>query len=370
MVVRCTNSATGNSQASPPQIHPISPTSKSTPMNRQFPPEIIQLIVNASLKPYDVFESPATDAKMRYSLRKSYALLNSTWRGATQAELVKWVEIRTEDWAKKFLEFAEQRGGSVDGVKDMFVYSAHFTDARTLAKLLRCVPQLINFYVYGGSVDIYDLAQLQKLRRLELDNCSIVGTPSSSQRRLSQLQRLSIRDCPFEDSALQFLTPTFLPQLRRVDTPGLSIMAPLIPQLEIINARSGYGDFHLLARAKSLLLLPLPHSADKRLDMLANLPSLPPFLYPVIPPYNAVDASEELADALEDLLGTKKSGLRVILLKEYGIDDSIRSLIQRFEERGVRVQLVDLDFEGAIIEMEEIRANEKRAAEAAEARRR
>ena len=284
-------------------------------------------------------------------------------------ELVKWVEIRTEDSAEEFLEIAEQRGGTLGGVKDMYVDSEYFADASsTLAKLLRCAPQVVNLYVYGGSVDVYDLAQLQQLRRLRLFNCSVLGSPSSSLLHLPQLQRLELFDCRFDDSALHFLTPNILPQLRRVDVDGLNIIAPLIQQLEFINYASDELNYTLLSRAKSLLLLPLPVSPEERLDMLAKLPSLPPFLHAAIPSYddsNYLNPYEELVEALEDLLETKKSGLRVILVNDYRIDDSIKSLIPRFQERGIRVQLVDgeLDFDGAIVEMEKIRAKEKRASE-------
>lgn len=75
---------------------------------------------------------------------------------------------------------------------------------------------------------------------------------------------------------------------------------------------------------------------------------------------------------MEALLEAKKSGLRVILLNDYEIGDSIDVLIQQFQARGVRVLLVDKDlyFEGAIVEMEKIRAKEKRVEEEAGARRR
>ena len=253
------------------------------------------------------------------------------------------------------------------GVKNLCVNSAYFTDASTLAKLLRCAPQVTNLYIIRGWVDIHDLARLQQLRRLEMISCSIVGSPPSSLLRLPHLRRLAIHNYPLGDSALLLLTPAFLPQLRHLDFDNFRTVAPLIPQLEIVNCVSGRFDYTLLSRAKSLLLLPLPHYAHERLDMLAKLPSLPPFLHIHVPPYALGGYLEtDLVQALEDLLKTKKSGLRVILLNDYEIDDGIRSLFQRFEERGVRVQLVDeeLDFEGAVIEMRKIRMEEKRAAEA------
>ena len=342
-------------------------------MNRQFPPEIVQLIVKASLDRYDLLDYYHSDPKLRhrYATLKSYSLLNSTWCGASHAELVKWVEIRTDNSAIRFLELVQLSGGTLGGVKDMSVYSADLTDASTLAKLLRCTPQVSSLYVSDASVDIEDLAQLHQLRRLRLGECSIVGSLSSSLLRLPHLRQLSLVACPIDESALHFFTPAFLPQLRRVDTDDLDSLAPLAQQLEIIIDYSHDRHYAILARAKSLLLLAPPFHVNKRLDMFAKLPSLPPFLHAAIPPYDFSynpDAEQELVEALEYLLETEKSGLRVILLDDYGIDDSIKSVIQQFMERGVRVQMVDDDLyfnDGAVEEMDKIRAEEQRASEAA-----
>ena len=248
-------------------------------MNRQFPPEIIQLIVEASLDPYDVFTSPAQDLKMRYSTLKAHSLLNSIWRGVSEPLLVQWVELRTEILAKRFLKFVEQRGGSVDGARELFVGLEVLMDRSTLPKLLRSTPFLTNLFLAGGLIDIGDLAPLQQLRRLVLDRCLIVGSPSSSLLRLPQLQRLHIVDCHVQDSAAHFLTPASLPQLRHFETDDLDILAPLAQQLEIITNNSYNVDYTLLACAGSLLLLPLPLNTDERLDMLSTLRSLPPFLH-------------------------------------------------------------------------------------------
>ena len=355
------------SQSLTAPVHPFSATSKSTPMNRQVPPEIIQLIVEASLDHSDIFGPSFYGPQPRYATLRSCSLLNSAWCGASQAELVKWVLIRTEDSAIRFLELAEQRGGTLDGVKDMFVQSQYFTDASTFAKLLRCAPQLINLRVGCGSVDIVDLAQLQRLRRLELVGCSIVGSPSSSLLHLPQLQRLEINNCRVSDSARHFLTPTFLPQLRHLDVENFDSVAPLIPQLESITSAYVTQNYTLLSTATSLLLLSLPRQPVARRAMLSKLPTLPPFLHLKF----GRDWREGVV-AMEALLEAKKSGLRVILLNDYEIGDSIDVLIQQFQARGVRVLLVDKDlyFEGAIVEMEKIRAKEKRVEEEAGARRR
>ena len=97
--------------------------------------------------------------------------------------------------------------------------------------------------------------------------------------------------------------------------------------------------------------------------MLSNVPTLPPFLHIAFPLSSRLD--NEVAFALQELLEAENPGLRIILLNDHGIDDSIKSLIQRLSERRIRVQMVDMDmdFDGAIEEMYRIRAKEQRAAE-------
>ena len=97
--------------------------------------------------------------------------------------------------------------------------------------------------------------------------------------------------------------------------------------------------------------------------MLTKLPSLPPFLHTDIC-YHPTD-HHDLVLALEDLLSTKKAGLRVIFLNDYGIDDAIEPLIKRFQERGIRVERTGYNtgFAEAIVRMQEIIGKEKRAAE-------
>ena len=82
----------------------------SLAMDRQFPPEIVQLIVEASLDPYILFQY-ANVFKARYSILKSYSVLNSTWRAFSEPLLYRWVDLSSEELALKFLEIAEERGG-------------------------------------------------------------------------------------------------------------------------------------------------------------------------------------------------------------------------------------------------------------------
>ena len=270
----------------------------------------------------------------------------------------------------KFLEMAERRGGMVEGVRDLCVSARKIGDSSALRRLLKSTPHVLNLLCHGGTIMVGDLARLQMFRRLELVYIDVIGSPSSSLLCLPNLQRLSMTDVTLEDSPSHFLTPAFLPRLRHIDTDDLGSFAPLIAQLEIIGCDSdysGYADYTLLSRAKSLLLLPLSRYPGDRFAMFSNLPSLPLFLHIDFTWYTHIGVDHEVPIALEELLEAKNSGLRVILLNDHGINDSSRSLIQRLEERGIRVQLLDeyRNFDGAIVEMEKIRAEEKRAVEEA-----
>ena len=89
-------------------------------MDRQFPPEIVQLIGVASLEPYDSFSFQHGIRPRRYATLKSYSFLNSTWRGISEQLLYRWVVLESDELALKFLETAEERG-EIEGVRDLSV---------------------------------------------------------------------------------------------------------------------------------------------------------------------------------------------------------------------------------------------------------
>ena len=70
-------------------------------MDRQFPPEIVQVIVEASLDPYDVFQL-GESLKARYFTLRSYSRLNSAWRGTSEPLLYRWVVLVSEELALNF----------------------------------------------------------------------------------------------------------------------------------------------------------------------------------------------------------------------------------------------------------------------------
>ena len=161
-------------------------------MNRQFPPEIVQLIVEASVNSYDILIPWANVFRTRCAILRSFSLLNSTWYGASQPELIKAVVLIAEESAAMFLQMAARRGGTVEGVRGLYVSAVCDGDSSTLPKLLKATPHLINLCCYGGTMDFSDLAHLQRLRRLELVSIDVAGSPSSWLLCLPHLQRLYI----------------------------------------------------------------------------------------------------------------------------------------------------------------------------------
>lgn len=336
----------------------MSTTSARIQASHQLPPEIIPLIVEASLDPYDNGYFSKSDSKLRYSILKPYCLLNSTWGAFSQPKLLEWVDIHTEESANKFLEIAEQMG---EMVKELSVEYA-FESGENPSKLLRSTPGLVKLSLKSATVDASDLAGLHHLRRLNLQQCGIAGPPVSSLLCIPQLEEMSIYQGHLIDSPSYFLTPAFLPRLRRLHHVDfwLTQFRRSVPQLELFDAEWFAPAYDLLVHT-SLLLLPLPYFSEDRVAMFSHLPRIPPFLF-----LDRV-TMEHVQEALEDLLTSKKTGLRVLFVRGDGLDAASDSLIKQLVERGVRVEreTEDLRYDLVIPKMEKILAEEKRAKEVA-----
>ena len=335
-----------------------------TATDRQFPPEIIQLIVDASLDPFDFFHHNWVEAKRRYRILTKYSLLNSTWQSASALSLHKIVIIYTEEQALSFLDSLEMKGGIIGEFRDLRI-SLDGADRSDLARILRSSRKAVNVSLEYGMVSIDDLAHLQQLRRLETHELELVGSPASASLSLPSLRRLQLIAVSLSPSAAHFLTPPFLPQLRQLELHHVQASVDsLIPQLEAFSITS--SNKQSLSGAKSLQLLQFPESNDDRLAVLSELPSLPPFIYInyVFEHWREVSAQETI-DALQQLLESTKKGLRVILLRDNGEEDAVDALIQQLEGRAIRVVREEqiFDFDGAILAMERILAEEERVVE-------
>ena len=333
-------------------------------MDRQFPPEIIQLIVEGSLDPYDLFHLDWTELESRYKILKKYSLLNWTWQGASAPSLHKLVVIETEEQVASFLDQLDAKGGIIGGIRDLRI-SLDGADRSDMARILRSARGAVNVSLNYAMVSIDDLAHFQQIRRLQLYQVKVVGSPASSSLSLPSLRRLTSCQSSILPSAAYFLTPSFLPQLRHLELYDVQdSVDPLIRQLEAVSNKSSNNPS--FSGAKSLQLLQFPESNDDQFTVLSELPVLPSFvsINYVLEHWREVPA-QEIIDALEQLLESTKDGLRVVMLRDIGIDESVEALIQQLKRRGIRVVREEqiLDFDRAIRAMERVLAEEKRAEE-------
>ena len=184
-------------------------------MQRQFPPELIQLIVKASLDPVSSIDSD--NHRLRYAILKSYSRLNSTWFAISQPVLYESVILDSYRALEILLALTEEKGGEIRGVKEMKV-SGLGTDSRgRLGNLLGCVGRdLERLSINNGSLQIAALPRMDGLRRL------VTRTPALS---LPSLRYLEMRQIFIQDPAA-FFSIDFLPalvslSLRRIKTSQL-----------------------------------------------------------------------------------------------------------------------------------------------------
>ena len=338
-------------------------------MDRQFPPEIIQLIVEASLDPYDVFNLNGLELNRRYKTLTKYSLLNSTWQGASAPSLHKMVNIHTKEQASSFLDLLEKKGGIIGGIRDLSI-SVYGGDRSDIARILRSATGVANVSIDYGMVSVDDLAHLQQVRRLELYTLELVGSAASSSLSLPSLRRLVLFSVLISPSAAHLLTPSFLPQLRQLGLYAVEdSVDALIPQLEAISF--GPTNDRSLSAATSLQLLLLPYEPIPRLRILSDLPTLPPFLAFNCENQVPGPLAQRLHSTLTQLLTSTKTGLRVILLlaqnwEDEGEGDELDGLIEQGKRQRIRVvqeNFLGSNFNTAIRAMERILAEEKRAAE-------
>ena len=341
-------------------------------MDSQFPPEIIQLIVEASLNPYDPFTSTCVVSRQRYSILKKYSLLNSTWRGVSDPLLYEWVALGLVESVEKLCEVASGRGGCIVGVKSLRV-SFGSVDSDRLASILRCAPLLVNLDIMGDGLDIDDLVPLQHLRRVSFYDTEIVDSAPLSSPHLPSLRYMTLFESVVFPSASQFLTTSFLPHLRHLELIEMETptdIARMLPQLEALafmpaERYTTDGDaYEALCPSQSLLLLDTPFDSEVRHLLLSRIASFPPFLFLNSEWGDAYNFTRELLDLVEEIRETKEEGPRVILLSTQGgtVREELLQLAPRLKEWGIRVEREDsMDFARAIIKMEKILEEEKRA---------
>ena len=189
------------------------PLPKSLTMDRQFPPEIIQLIVKASLARYDPVPYTFFTSNQRYTILKNYSLLNSTWRAFSEPLLYKLVVIESEETALLLLKVADTRGGSLDYVRDFRICGIELDD--DARRIFSVVPAVVDLFLYDCAINLDDLAHLKQIRRLNMVNVADIG--SSSTLLLPSLRHLSLCECYPSPTAPFIFTRSSLPQLRHLE---------------------------------------------------------------------------------------------------------------------------------------------------------
>ena len=233
-------------------------------MNIEIPPELVELIVKASLEPYNPvsFDSDPND---RYSTLKSYSLVNSTWSCFSTPLLYEYVVITTASASLVFFDTweAKVKDGRVPEVRSMRLEGT--LGFNRTARLLEYVGRSLETLALQVDVDVEDFAPLQKLKRLFLSSLALVSqvdfVPTFS---LPLLAHLDCSDVLFRNSSTPFFNPTFTPSLRalflhRISAASLVELdagfAQTVPTLQCMSVDSLHVYQTVLPLASNLLLI-------------------------------------------------------------------------------------------------------------------
>ena len=325
-------------------------------MDRQFPPEIIELIVKASLDPF--ITAHWDSCFNHYSTLKNYSLLNSTWREICKPSLYKVVVLHSERAASEFVRVAAGQGGAIGGVELMDIWCGAWNDKRPTA-LLQCVPQLQSLILHDALFHAVDLTTLHRLTNLTLVGCTVA--PPSPATRLP-IRHLRTTSYTPSTSSRSLLTPDVLPYLRELDfTDTYSVdFTALVPQLSALQL-NGESLVHSFPLALSPRLLSLLTTDFNRL--LPSLNSLPPFLL-----LRAAFRVRHLVQALQYHVANPKTGVKTIFVdchydEKSGNVTEVNQLIVELGSKGIVVELGRFTFSEAIRRMDAILLTEKQAAE-------
>lgn len=232
-------------------------------MGISIPPELVALIINASVDPYDPvsFDSSPAD---RYTTLKSYNLVDSTWKAFSEPLLYEYVVIGTASASLAFIDACEAKGGGLTVVRSMrLIGNLGFNRA---ARLLECVGgELENLALHSVVIDVQDLAPLQRLKRLFLAALSFQAAvdlvPTFS---LPLLAHFDCSNVLLRNSSTPFFNPTFTPALRAVSLHRISAaslpeldegFSQTIPTLHHMSVDSPHVYQTVLPIASNLLLL-------------------------------------------------------------------------------------------------------------------
>ena len=337
-------------------------------MDRQFPPEVVVLIVEASLDPYDSFDL-LDDHIPRYSTLCSYSRLNSVWRNISKPLLYESVVITTDKTGEALLEVLEREKGEELGmVRSLRVSDSGGADADVIERLVHELCNQVESLALEA-VGILHLPIANRLRRLFLRQSSF-GPPSApaDPSVLPQLQHLEIAG-RFTDFDLG--TPQSLPSLRSLSltsTETTDIAPALFNTLTALHLDDEDTCRRFLPHAKNLLLLSISNYfsddvAFSRFDTIPRFVRL------------AQHSLSDAVTALEYHVSSGKSGLETILWDEEADHDEdepdecearIAGQVRLLSGKGIKVIRGNISFRDAVERVDAILAKEKRAAECKE----
>lgn len=323
------------------------------PTGRQFPPEIIQLILDASLDPYDLF-GVFLYPTFRYATLKTYPLINSTWRGVTKPALYEWVVLHTQRAADHFISTARKEGGTIRSVMSMEIARTVDEDIRP-GVVLNCVPYLKVLSLATKEVNMQDLAKLHNLIRLSL---SANVRPFPKHLCIPRLKFLRLH-LAGNDQPDHLLTSRALPALRELSSLGWEgpVDVTLIQQLYALETQSPYI-LRLIPYATSLRLLSFPPI----LETVPPVKHLARFL--LLQQIHPISIHGSLRCQLQH----PNPGVRSIYINDLVMDSTLKAalagLVRILEARGVNVVTGDLPFHWVCRRVEAILAKEYQAATA------
>ena len=343
----------------------------SNPMDRQFPPEVVLLIVEASLDPYDSFDM-LDDHIPRYSTLCNYSRLNSVWRNISKPLLYESVVLMTDRAEEDLLSVLGGDGGKeLEMIKALSIRMDQGDTVVTEALLDHLQDRVETLSLDG--VEFALARGGQNLRRLLLHEIDVRDDPESRWTpnvAFPQLHYLQIERSPTDIA----LPPHHFPLLRSlysddtIDPPEQGLCG----RLTTLHVHEPRGFESLLPRASNLLLLSIS------LDYYEE--EIFPFLHH-IPRFLRIESqmAEHAIEAFKYQLESKRDGLEIIFWDDeddpYDRSKSSQwnqmgsaDLIGDLAKKGVEVIRGKIGFRNAVERMEAILAKEKRAEEDKERR--
>ena len=343
-------------------------------MDRQFPPEVVLLIVEASLGPYDSFDM-LDDHIPRYSTLCNYSRLNSVCRNISKPMLYESVVVKSNHAEGNLLSLVEKEDSTeVEMIKALAIRRRNNPNGWSMRVTLALIDRLRD-RVESLALDEVEFSLVRggkNLRRLLLQRLVVNGgsawTPTIAYPRLHYLHiTLSRLSGDIPPPAHHF------PQLRSFYSfySGYSGQEAFVPTPEIFSRLTALyvdeGDRYeaLIPHANQLKLLSV--SCDDEIFPL--LDKAPRFLH-----LNRQTLRDGMY-ALQYQVEEERAGLETIFWDyEYGhsgewdvedeeeCEERVNEYADILAERGVKIVKGSIGFRDAVERMEAIVAKEKRAA--------